>query len=146
MGNIGIGAIIVGLILLLFHVLFLYCIFGYIKRIIVCTEKIYAKVTSVEEDENEHKDSKTGKITYTYSYKTFFKYDYNGQTYETTQTYDKNRRYDRGDEPLIKINPHNPKETSGLKGDISTLLGLSLSIPLFAFFDFIYLSILSQVF
>ena len=38
----GIGAIVVGLILLLFHVLFLYCIFGDIKRIIVCTEKTYA--------------------------------------------------------------------------------------------------------
>ena len=57
----GIGGIIVGLILLLFHVLFLYCIFGYIKRIIVCTEEVYAKVKSVEEDENKHKDSKTVK-------------------------------------------------------------------------------------
>ena len=140
MGNIGIGAIIVGLILLLFHVLFLYCIFGYIKRIIVCTEKIYAKVTSVEEDENEHKDSKTGKITYTYSYKTFFKYDYNGQTYETTQTYDKNRRYDRGDEPLIKINPHNPKEI-WTKGEFIDLLKLSLALPLLAFFDLLYIGV-----
>ena len=46
--NMGIGGIIVGLILLLFHVLFLYCIFGDIKRIIVCTEEVYAKVKSVE--------------------------------------------------------------------------------------------------
>ena len=140
MGNIGIGAIIVGLILLLFHVLFLYCIFGYIKRIIVCTEKIYAKVTSVEEDENEHKDSKTGKITYTHRYKTFFKYDYNGQTYETTQTYGKNRRYDRGDEPLIKINPHNPKEI-WTKGEFIDLLKLSLALPLLAFFDLLYIGV-----
>ena len=114
--------------------------FGYIKRMIVCSEKIYAKVKSVEEDEDKHKDSKTGKTVYTYSYKTFFEYEYNGQTYEATQTYDKNSRYAKGDEPLIKINPHNPKEI-WTKGEIIDLLKLSLALPLYAFFDLIYISV-----
>ena len=139
MGNIGIGAIIIGFILLLFHVLTFYFMFGYIKRMIVCSEKIYAKVTRVEEDENKHKDSKTGKTVYTYSYKTYFKYDYNGQTYEATKTYDKRSRYDRGDEALIKINPHNPKEIWA-NGEIIDLLKLSLALPLYAFLDLIYIA------
>ncbi len=140
MGDIGIGGILVGLFLLLLHVLVFYFMFDYIKRIILCSEKVYAKVTSVEEDENKHKDSKTGKTVYTYSYKTFFKYDYNGQTYEATKTYDKSRRYDRGDEPLIKINPHNPKEI-WTNGEIIDLLKLSCALPLFAFFDLLYIGV-----
>ena len=93
-----------------------------------------------------YEDSKTGKTEYRYYYEVTFTYDYNGQVYDTTRTYSDRSKYSNGDNPTIKINPHNPKETSGLKGDISTLLGLSLSIPLFAFFDFIYISLLSNVF
>ena len=138
--------IVVGIILLLIQLLILYFIITGIKSIIVCTKEVAAKVTSVIEDERRYEDSKTGKTEYKYYYETTFEYDYNGQEYETTRTYSDRSKYSKGDTPTIKINPHNPKETSGLKGDISTLLGLSLSIPLFAFFDLIYISILSNVF
>ena len=139
-------AIVVGIILLLIQVLILYFIITGIKSMIVCTEKVVAKVTSVIEEKKRHEDSKTGKTEYRYYYKVTFKYDYNGQEYNTTRTYSDRSKYSNGDNPTIKINPHNPKETSGLKGDISTLLGLSLSIPLFAFFDIIYISVLSNIF
>ena len=138
--------IVVGIILLLIQLLILYFIITGIKRMIVCTEKVVAKVTSVIEEKKRHEDSKTGKTEYRYYYEVTFTYDYNGQVYDTTRTYSDRSKYSKGDNPTIKINPHNPKETSGLKGDISTLLGLSLSIPLFAFFDFIYISLLSNVF
>ena len=138
--------IVVGIILLLIQVLILYFIITSIKRMIVCTEKVVAKVTSVIEEKKRHEDSKTGKTEYRYYYEVTFEYDYNGQEYDTTRTYSDRSKYSKGDNPTIKINPHNPKETSGLKGDIRTLLGLSLSIPLFAFFDFIYISLLSNVF
>ena len=138
--------IVVGIILLLIQVLILYFIITSIKSMIVCTEKVVAKVTSVIEEKKRHEDSKTGKTEYRYYYEVTFKYDYNGQVYDTTRTYSDRSKYSNGDNPTIKINPHNPKETWGIKGDINTLLGLSLSIPLLAFFDIIYLSILSQVF
>ena len=138
--------IVVGIILLLIQVLILYFIITSIKRMIVCTEKVVAKVTSVIEETKRYEDSKTGKTEYRYYYEVTFKYDYNGQEYNTTRTYSDRSKYSKGDNPTIKINPHNPKETSGLKGDISTLLGLSLSIPLFAFFDIIYISVLSNTF
>ena len=138
--------IIVGIILLLIQLLILYFIIAGIKKIIVCTKEVAAKVTSVIDEQKRYEDSKTGKTEYRYYYNVIFKYDYNGQEYNTTRTYRDRCIYSKGDNPTIKINPHNPKETGGLKGDISTLLGLSLSIPLFAFFDLIYISILSNVF
>ncbi|WP_281085992.1 DUF3592 domain-containing protein [Eubacterium ruminantium] len=138
--------IIVGIILLLIQLLVLYFIIAGIKKIIVCTKEVAAKVTSVIDEQKRYEDSKTGKTEYRYYYNVTFKYDYNGQEYNTTRTYRDRCIYSKGDNPTIKINPHNPKETGGLKGDISTLLGLSLSIPLFAFFDLIYISILSNVF
>ncbi|WP_173472320.1 DUF3592 domain-containing protein [Eubacterium ruminantium] len=138
--------IIVGIILLLIQLLVLYFIIAGIKKIIVCTKEVAAKVTSVIDEQKRYEDSKTGKTEYRYYYNVIFKYDYNGQEYNTTRTYRDRCIYSKGDNPTIKINPHNPKETGGLKGDISTLLGLSLSIPLFAFFDLIYISILSNVF
>ena len=138
--------IVVGIILLLIQLLILYFIITGIKSMIVCTEKVVAKVTSVIEEKKRYEDSKTGKTEYRYYYEVTFKYDYNGQEYNTTRTYSDRSKYSNGDNPTIKINPHNPKETSGLKGDISTLLGLSLSIPLFAFFDIIYISVLSNTF
>ena len=138
--------IIVGIILLLIQLLILYFIITGIKSIIVCTKEVAAKVTSVIDEKRRYEDSKTGKTEYRYYYEVTFKYDYNGQVYDTTRTYSDRSKYSNGDNPTIKINPHNPKETWGIKGDINTLLGLSLSIPLLAFFDIIYLSILSQVF
>ena len=138
--------IIVGIILLLIQLLVLYFIIAGIKKIIVCTKEVAAKVTSVIDEQKRYEDSKTGKTEYRYYYNVIFKYDYNGQEYNTTRTYRDRCIYSKGDNPTIKINPHNPKETSGLKGDISTLLGLSLSIPLFAFFDIIYISVLSNTF
>ena len=138
--------IIVGIILLLIQLLVLYFIIAGIKKIIVCTKEVAAKVTSVIDEQKRYEDSKTGKTEYRYYYNVTFKYDYNGQEYNTPRTYRDRCIYSKGDNPTIKINPHNPKETGGLKGDISTLLGLSLSIPLFAFFDLIYISILSNVF
>ena len=138
--------IIVGIILLLIQLLVLYFIIAGIKKIIVCTKEVAAKVTSVIDEQKRYEDSKTGKTEYRYYYNVTFKYDYNGQEYNTTRTYRDRCIYSKGDNPTIKINPHNPKETSGLKGDISTLLGLSLSIPLFAFFDIIYISVLSNTF
>ena len=138
--------IIVGIILLLIQLLVLYFIIAGIKKIIVCTKEVAAKVTSVIDEQKRYEDSKTGKTEYRYYYNVTFKYDYNGQEYNTTRTYRDRCIYSKGDNPTIKINPHNPQETGGLKGDISTLLGLSLSIPLFAFFDLIYISILSNVF
>ena len=133
-------AILIGLILLFLQGFTLYFMITYIKRIIVCSEKVYAKVTSVIEDEDKHRDSKTGKIEYRYSYNVTFKYDYNGQTYEATQTYDKSSRYSKGNEPEIKINPHNPKEI-WTKGEFMDLLKLSLGIPLYVFLDLIYIAI-----
>ena len=138
--------IVVGIILLLIQLLILYFIITGIKRIIVCTKEVAAKVTSVIDEEKRYEDSKTSKTEYRYYYNVTFEYDYNGQEYNTTRTYSNRSKYSKGDNPTIKINPHNPKETSGLKGDISSLLGLSLSIPLFAFFDFIYISLFSNVF
>ena len=131
---------------MLIQLLVLYFIIAGIKKIIVCTKEVAAKVTSVIDEQKRYEDSKTGKTEYRYYYNVTFKYDYNGQEYNTTRTYRDRCIYSKGDNPTIKINPHNPKETGGLKGDISTLLGLSLSIPLFAFFDLIYISILSNVF
>ena len=120
--------IVVGIILLLIQLLILYFIITGIKSMIVCTEKVVAKVTSVIEEKKRYEDSKTGKTEYRYYYEVTFEYDYNGQEYDTTRTYSDRSKYSKGDNPTIKINPHNPKETGGLKGDISTLLGLSLSI------------------
>jgi len=134
----GIGAIIVGLILFGLQALIFYFIITDIIRINACSERVNAKVKSVTEEQEKHKDSKTGKTEYRYSYKVTFEYNYNGQTYESTCNYSNHCRYSRGDAAEIKINPRKPEET-WTKDELKTLLGLSLSIPLFLFFDLIYI-------
>ena len=79
--------IVVGIILLLIQLLVLYFIIAGIKKIIVCTKEVAAKVTSVIDEQKRYEDSKTGKTEYRYYYNVTFKYDYNGQEYNTTRTY-----------------------------------------------------------
>ena len=134
----GIGAIIVGLILFGLQALIFYFIITDIIRIHACSERVNGKVKSVTEEQEKHKDSKTGKTEYSYSYKVTFEYNYNGQTYESTRNYSNHCRYSRGDDAEIKINPRKPEET-WTKDELKNLLGLSLSIPLFLFFDLIYI-------
>lgn len=131
-------AVIVGLILGFFHILTLYILIGEIKRRIVCTEIIDAKVTSVDEECKRYKDSKTGKIKYRYSYTVYFEYDYNGQNYESSHRFSNRCRYSEGQETEIKINPHNPTE-SLVKGKLKDFLGLFFIIPVFVIFDFFYM-------
>jgi hypothetical protein len=106
---------------------------------IVCTETIVAKVKYVDEKQHKHEDSKTGKVTYDYSYDVTFQYDYNGQIYESEHNYSKHCRYSKNQNTDIKINPHNPEE-SWTKGELIDILKLSLSIPLLVFFDLIYIN------
>lgn len=135
----SIGAVIVGLILLFFHLLILCVILGNLKRMIVCTETIVAKVKYVDEKQHKHEDSKTGKVKYDYSYEVTFQYDYNGQIYESEHNYSNHCRYSKNQNTDIKINPHNPEE-SWTKGELIDILKLSLSIPLLVFFDLIYIN------
>lgn len=126
-----------GIILAVFHVLFLWAIISKLKRLLLCTKKVDATVKSVYEHEHEHKDSETGKRTYTYTYEVTFGYEYNGKTYESSHEYSKHAHYFKNQETYIKINPLKPEE-SWTKYEIGELLALSLSIPLLAFFDLIY--------
>ena len=91
----SIGAVIVGLILLFFHLLILCVILGNLKRMIVCTETIVAKVKYVDEKQHKYEDSKTGKVKYDYSYDVTFQYNYNGQIYESEHNYSKHCRYSK---------------------------------------------------
>lgn len=128
---------LIGLLLLIFNVLVLYVIISDIKRIIVCTKKVDARIKTVSERVDEHKDSETGKIEYRYSYDVTFEYDYNGQTYKTTKNYSKRNGYDRGVVAEIKINPHKPEEI-WTKGELKGLILVCFLIPIFAFFDYVY--------
>lgn len=103
--------VLVGAVLLLFHVLTLFVIIKDIKRMILCTETVDAKVETVSRELHKHKDSKTGKVEYKYSYRVTFKYDYNGQTYVSFHTYSKRCKYSENQNTEIKINPHNPEES-----------------------------------
>ncbi len=132
-------AIIVGLILLVLQVFTFYFLINGLKRLIVCSEEIIAKVDSVTEDEDRYKDSKTGKTEYRYSYKVTFKYDYNGQTYEAVNTYHDHCSFSKGDNAALKINPHKPKEY-WIKDEFKDIIALFLSVPLYAFFDILYIS------
>ena len=130
--------VLIGLVLVSIHALTLFVMMGYIKRIILCTKKIDAMVKSVTEEVHKHEDSQTGKTEYDYSYLVTFKYDYNGQTYESSHNYSDHCRYIKNQNTIIKINPHNPRE-SWTKGELKDLLIISLIIPVLAFFDYVYI-------
>ena len=74
-------AVLAGLVLLILHVLTFYFIFGYVKRLIVCSKKIDALVTEVSAGVEIHEDSETGKVTYEDVYLVTFEYEYQGKKY-----------------------------------------------------------------
>lgn len=135
-----IGAILAGLVLLTLQVLTYYFLIIKIKAMITCSKTINAKVGSVTEETKRYRDSKTDKVEYRYYYTVKFYYDYNGQTYETTRSYSDRCKYSTGYNATIKINPNNPKET-WMSDEIKDLLAFVLSIPLYAFFDLLYIGI-----
>ena len=134
----GVVAVLAGSVLAIFQVLTLFAIIRDIKRMIVCTEKVDARVESVTEEEKEYKDSKTGKVKRKYSYRVTFRFEYNGQTYTSTHVYEKRCSYFKNQDTEIKINPRKPGE-SWTKGELKDLLSLFLLIPLYVFFDYLYI-------
>ncbi len=60
----SIGMIIVGLLLLFFHLITIYFVFDGFRKLIVCTVKSFGRVVSVTSEEKRRKDSQTGKTTY----------------------------------------------------------------------------------
>lgn len=130
--------VLAGSVLGIFQVLTLVAMIRDIKRMIVCTKKVDARVESVTEKEKEYKDSKTGKVKRKYSYIVTFKFDYNGQTYESSHVYSKRCSYFKNQDTEIKINPHNPSE-SWTKGELKDFLSLFLLVPLYVFFDYLYI-------
>ena len=133
-----VGAVLAGLVLLVFHVLTLFVMIGDMKRLILCTNTVDAQVEDVTEEVHRYKDSKTGKVKHKRSYRVAFQYDYNGQTYKSFHVYSKHCRYSENQDTEIKINPHNPEE-SWTKGELKDLFIISLSIPLYVFFDYVYI-------
>ena len=133
-----VGAVLAGLFLLILHVLTFAFMIGKIKRKIVCTETVDAWIDSVTLEETEYEDSKTGEVKREDSYSVVFIYDYYGQTYKSSHLYSKHCRYISDQYTKIKINPHNPRE-SWTKGELRDVLILSLAIPLYAFFDYLYI-------
>ena len=131
-------AIIVGLLLGIFHVLLFAVIIKDIKSMILCTKEVDARVKTVQQELKEYEDSQTGKTKYEYSYTVHFVYEHDGQTYESFKNYSKKCRYFRGQETSIKINPHNPEEI-WTKGELKGLLTVSLSIPIFVIIDWFYI-------
>ena len=129
--------VLIGLLLAVFHVLFLIVMISGIKKMIVCTQKTDALVKSVTEEVDDYKDSKTGKVKYRYRYIVTFKYDHNGQTYESSHTYSDHCRYVRNSTAIIKINPHKPEE-SRTKDELTDLIKVSLIIPIFVIVDLFY--------
>lgn len=133
-----IGPVFFGLLLAVFHVLELMVVGKSIKTLILCRKKVDAEVTSVTEEVHEHKDSKTGRVEYSYSYRVTFKYGYNGQTYESCGT--SRYRYEKNMKTTIKINPHKPTDIC-LRGELKSLLMVSLFIPILAMFDCFYVMV-----
>ena len=68
-----------------------------------------------------------------------FPVDYNGQTYEAVNTYHDHCSFSKGDNAALKINPHKPKEY-WIKDEFKDIIALFLSVPLYAFFDILYIS------
>ena len=136
-------AVLAGLVLLILHVLTFYFIFGYVKRLIVCSKKIDALVTEVSAGVEIHEDSETGKVTYEDVYLVTFEYEYQGKKYHSNHQYSKHCMYIENTEAIIKINPHHPAE-SWTKGELKEIFLLSLSLPLYAFFDYLYYLIVFQ--
>ena len=131
-------AIFFGVILVIINLLTLSVMIGKIKRMISCTKKIVAKVTSVQEEIDKDEDSETGKVKYKYSYRVTFKYDYNGNAYESEHTYNNHCRYCKNSNTEIKINPHKPKE-SWTKGELKDVLAIALFIPVLLFLNYLYI-------
>ena len=138
-----VGLVLAGSVLLIFHVLTLFVMIQDIKRMISCTEIVDAKVETITVKRHRHKDSKTGKTKTKRSYEVTFQYDYNGQTYESFHTYSKRCRYSENEITNIKIDPHDPEE-SWTKGELESLIIVSLMIPVLAFFDYLYIIIFSH--
>ena len=130
-------AVLAGLVLLILHVLTFYFIFGYVKRLIVCSKKIDALVTEVSAGVEKHEDSETGKVTYEDVYLVTFEYEYQGKKYHSNHQYSKHCRYSENQKAVIKINPHHPAQ-SWTKGELKEIFLLSLSLPLYVFFDYLY--------
>ena len=126
-----------GLVLLIFHVVTFYVMIGYIRRMIVCSQKMDALVTEVSEGVEKHEDSETGKVTYEDVYLVTFEYEYQGKKYHSHHQYSKHCRYIANTKAIIKINPHHPAE-SWTKGELKEIFLLSLSLPLYVFFDYLY--------
>ena len=133
-----IGPVFFGLLLAVFHVLELMVVTKSIKTLILCRKKVDAEVTSVSEEVHEHKDSKTGRVKYSYSYRVTFKYEYNGQTYESCGT--SSYCYEKKMKTTIKINPHKPTDIC-LRGELKSLLMVSLFIPILVMFDCFYVMV-----
>ena len=138
-------AVLAGLVLLILHVLTFYFIFGYVKRLIVCSKKIDALVTEVSAGVEIHEDSETGKVTYEDVYLVTFEYEYQGKKYHSHHQYSKHCRYIANTKAIIKINPHHPAE-SWTKDEWIDLFKVSAILPVFAFFDYLYyIIVLSQI-
>ena len=101
-----------GIILLIFHILFLYVILSDIKRIIVFREKVDAYLKSVLEEIKETEDCKSE-----YNYDDTFVYDYNGQSYKSSHSYSKHCIYYKGQNTAIIFIPNKPTE-SWTKGEL----------------------------
>ncbi len=138
-----VGLVLAGLVLLIFNILTFYVLIDDIKTMIVCTQKIVARVKTITQERHRHKDSKTGRVKTEYSYRVTFEYEYQGQTYESFHTYSKHCRYSENQNTAIKINPHNPEE-SWTKEELKSLIIVSFMIPVLAFFDYLYIIIFSQ--
>ena len=129
-------AIIAGLPYALIQIFSVYCLIKDIKALIVCTEIVYAQVTSVDHETRRHEDSKTNKVEYIDYYDVTFKYEYNGKEYTTHKSYKEHTVYSKGDTISLKINPRNPKE-SWMREEFKTIVILILALPVYAFIDFL---------
>ena len=137
----SIGMIIVGLLLLFFHLITIYVLFNSFRKLIVCTVKTCGRVVSVTSKEKRHEDSKTGKTTYYTEYTVQYEYEYNGQRYLDKMYYNDHCIYSNGDSFDIKINPRKPEDVF-MRKDIKTIVILILFLGLLGFFDLMYIGIL----
>lgn len=133
----SIGMIIVGLLLLFFHLITIYVLFNNFRKLIVCTVKTCGRVVSVTSKEKRHEDSKTGKTTYYTEYTVQYEYEYNGQRYLNKMFYNDHCIYSNGDSFDIKINPRKPEDVF-MRKDIKNIVILILFLGLLGFFDLMY--------
>ena len=127
--------IIFGISLLICDRVAIFVISGRIRRFLVCTKEVEARVTDINKSYTEDVDPETGKKTRDYDYTVFFSYEYNGKSYEAERFINKSCSYSKNQKTKIKINPNHPENSKDclIKGDLFELIQSVIGIVFLGF-------------